>query len=390
MRLGVLLSHPIQYHAPLFRAIQRKYPEVDLHVYFCHDHGVGPTFDPGFGKEIQFDTPLLEGYAHTFLKNVSPRPGLSIVGMINPDLWSAIQDRDVLIVFGYNRPFTWLPLLRNRLKGSPKLLLRGDSQLTQHRSPAKKLVKDVLLRSLLGAFDGCIASGTLNRAYYEHYGASTNRIFFAPFSSDNLYFSSHKDDVPRGKVRQDLGFLADDVVFLVCSKLIPLKQIHIVLQALARIQHRGAKNARVLIVGSGPEEERLRSLTGSLDLVASVNFAGFRNQSELPQMYSASDALILASETEAWGLVVNEAMACGLPAIVSDQVGCAPDLVEGTGIVFPVGNVERLADAMVHWTLDKEALALAKTRATQRIDAWSTEKTADGFVEAAERILALQ
>jgi glycosyltransferase involved in cell wall biosynthesis len=103
---------------------------------------------------------------------------------------------------------------------------------------------------------------------------------------------------------------------------------------------------RVVMIGSGELEEELRAL-GASERIA-VHFAGFKNQSELPACYAAGDVLVLCSGSETWGLVVNEAMACGLPVIVSDVVGCAPDLIDKgkTGFVFPVGDIDALANRL--------------------------------------------
>src|SRR5690606_29797429 len=103
----------------------------------------------------------------------------------------------------------------------------------------------------------------------------------------------------------------------------------------------------VLMVGSGVLEETLRRQAARLHVP--VHFLGFRNQSELPSCYAAADCLVLPSDgRETWGLVVNEAMACGLPAIVSDAVGCADDLIDAdTGLTVPVGDTAALARALL-------------------------------------------
>jgi glycosyltransferase involved in cell wall biosynthesis len=119
-------------------------------------------------------------------------------------------------------------------------------------------------------------------------------------------------------------------------------------------------------------------------LGVSATFYGFVNQTELPAIYAAADAIVLPSRSETWGLVVNEAMACGLPAVVSDTVGCAPDLVEPrtTGAVFAMGNIAALAQAIQ----SVFALDLPSTRRhlTERIEAYSPAAAASGILEGVD------
>jgi glycosyltransferase involved in cell wall biosynthesis len=109
---------------------------------------------------------------------------------------------------------------------------------------------------------------------------------------------------------------------------------------------------------------------------------GFVNQSELPSYYHAADILVLPSEAEPWGLVVNEAMAAGVLPVVSDRVGSAPDLVVGVGEVYPCGDTARLADAL------RRALTLAsnpdtRNRVRRHAARYCLNRTATGYEQAA-------
>src|SRR5262249_7622212 len=140
-------------------------------------------------------------------------------------------------------------------------------------------------------------------------------------------------------------------------------------------------------VGSGELLAEAHTLAGELDLP--VTFAGFLNQTEISQAYVAADCIVLPSNYETWGLVVNEAMASGLPAIVSDRVGCGPDLVEDgrTGFTFPFGDVAALADRLVAAASSPSQLQRLGENAKQRIQGYSVQNAVQDTVFALETIL---
>lgn len=166
------------------------------------------------------------------------------------------------------------------------------------------------------------------------------------------------------------------------GKLIALKGIPVLIEALARLAAFG-RAVRLVVVGSGPLARELADMANARSLPAT--FVGFVNQARMPEVYAAADVLVLPSNSETWGLVVNEAFACRLPAIVSDRVGCAPDMITErlTGTVVPVGDVERLADAIDHWTHvhNDAAIRRALEETTAR---YSPASSAKAFVAAAE------
>jgi glycosyltransferase involved in cell wall biosynthesis len=162
----------------------------------------------------------------------------------------------------------------------------------------------------------------------------------------------------------------DACCFLFAGKLEPKKQPGVVLEAIARLSEREQERVFLLVVGSGALEAGLRQRASALQLP--VSFAGFLNQSEMPRAYVAADALVLPSDYgETWGLVVNEAMACGLTAVVSDRVGCGADLVTDgvTGYTFPFGDVAALAarmQALLQPELRARMAAAAEARVSQQ------------------------
>jgi glycosyltransferase involved in cell wall biosynthesis len=365
VRLGILTSHPIQYQAPWFRGLAKQ---VGLEVFFVHLQSAAEQASAGFGVAFDWDVDLLSGYKHRFLKNVSRRPGVDhFFGCETPEIREIIKRKwkaeklkaetqspsfDTFIVCGWNLKCYWQAVRACRRNGIP-VLVRGDSQLLTPRSTLKRLTKELVYRWMLRQFDGFLYVGQRNREYLRHYGVPEKKLFFAPHFVDNEWFKGKAEIARKLKAETRRQWRADekDFVALFVGKFIPKKRPADLLKAMvvARSQWSevGGQQIVAVFVGSGKLENELRELAAREKL--RVHFAGFKNQSELPGIYASADVLVLPSDGgETWGLVVNEAMACGLPAIVSEAVGCAPDLIEEgkTGFAFPTGNHEALADRL--------------------------------------------
>jgi len=344
-RLGILSSHPIQYYSPWFRALAKQ---TDLEVFYAHRPDPAQQ-GAGFGKSFDWDVDLLSGYSHRFLKNVSTRPGVShFSGCDTPEIRDLIRAGkfDAFIVVGWYLKTFWQAAWACRRAGVP-VLARGDSQLLTPRSPLKRLVKSATHRLLLRQFDGFLAVGRRHREYLDHYGVPAGKIFMAPHFVDNEWFAvrAEEDRKRRSEIRSQWGANDGTLVALFVGKFIEKKRPVELLLALAQLRDQGVATIGVF-VGAGELEAELQAVAERLGVT--TKFVGFKNQTELPACYVSADVLVLPSVNETWGLVVNEAMACGLPAIVSDAVGCAPDLIdEGkTGFTFALGNPRQLAQQL--------------------------------------------
>jgi glycosyltransferase involved in cell wall biosynthesis len=379
-RLAFLTSHPIQYQAPLFRALARR-PEVDLTVFFGTDQGARAYRDPGFGAAVQWDVPLLEGYAHVVLPNLNPRgTSAGFFGLVNPGIVQALRRGrfDALIVHGWAHATSWLAFGAARALGVP-LLLRGESNGLREVAGWRAAVKRRALAWLFARTAGFLAIGSLNREFYRRHGVPAHRVFSAPYAVDNAFFrraaEAHLPE--RDRLRGQEGLAADATVFLFCGKLTPVKRP---LDLLAAFQRLGAgPRAALLYVGDGPLRAEIeRRAAGS----PGVRVLGFRNQSELARYYTVADVLVLPSEFEPWGLVVNEALNFGLRVIASDQVGAAPDLVQGEdhGQVVPAGDVAALARAMRAGLDHPEPRP--RLGGKRLIDGWGIEEATEGILEA--------
>lgn len=343
MRLAILTSHPIQYYSPWYRELARL---CDLTVFFAHRPTPSEQGE-GFGTAFSWDVDLLSGYEHEFLPNRATAPGSSHYrGCDTPSIGErlAAGGFEALIVTGWHLRSYWQGVRAAKRLGIP-VFVRGDSQLGTPRPLWKRFGKELAYRLLLRRFDGFLCTGQRNRAYLRHYGVPESKLHDAPHFVDNEAFREKAAAADRAAVRRKWGVPEDATVALFVGKFIPKKRPADLLEALARMPV--ARRPVAVLVGSGELEEKLR--TRARELGVPAVFAGFHNQNELPAAYAAADVLVLPSDGgETWGLVVNEAMACGIPTIVSEACGCAPDLIEEgiTGFRFPCGDLEGLARAL--------------------------------------------
>jgi glycosyltransferase involved in cell wall biosynthesis len=386
-RLAVLTTHPIQYQAP-FHAHLAGEPELALKVFFCHDYGVRPQKSLWGHEDFAWKAPLLEGYEYEFLPNWSWRPGTNrLIGSINPAVMRRIarEDFDAWLVYGWDGPTKLMTISAATLLRRP-LLFRVDTNLLTPASPARHLLRRVIRPRLLSCFDAFLAVGRANAAFYRHYGTPDDRIFHVPFSVDNEYWRAEAEK-QAGKVadaRSRLGIAAEALVFLFCAPFVPVKDVFVLIEAFRAVTA-AYENTHLVLVGSGPLLDEAKARARG---IPRTSFLGFLNQDELPEAYALSDILVLPSYSEAWGLVVNEAMNFGNAVIVSDRCGCAPDLVEGrgTGDVFPSGDARALEAAMTRLVTDPEGLRSAQSRAKQVVKEYSYARGAEGTLAALRKL----
>jgi glycosyltransferase involved in cell wall biosynthesis len=381
LRLGIVASHPVQYQVPWYRALASR-AELDLRVYFA----MLPTPEQqgvGFGMDFAWDVPLLDGYRWVALPNTARRPALgAFFGSRTPAVTAVLEhDRpEAVIVSGWQS----LPLLQAiRACGRLEIpcMIRGESSALRHRPWWTR----ALHRRLLARFDACLAIGEANREFYLRNGVPPERIFHVPYFVDERRFLEQAERLvlERDSIRRAWGISEDDVCFLFAGKLVSKKRVIDLLRA-CEIARLDAPSIRVLVVGAGEKADEVERFARERGLPAV--FAGFLNQSEISRAYVAADCLVLPSDHgETWGLVVNEAMLHGLPAIVSDRVGCGPDLVEDgvTGRVFPFGDVEALARTLIETSTSPQRRREMGRRARGRVAAYSSERAIEGTLEAA-------
>lgn len=384
-RVAVVTTHPIQYHAPWFRALQ-ECPELELQVFFCHRATPHDQASAGFGVPFDWDIPVLEGYRYRFLRNVAGRPSLgAFSGLDTPEIRDIIADErfDTLIVNGWHYKSAWQAIRACWGTNTP-VMVRGDSHLHSPRNPVKRLLKTAPYRWFIPKFDACLSVGKWSADYFLHYGARRERVFLVPHVIDERQFSGEyaRWQPRRNELRNQWGLPQAEVVFLFAGKFIEKKRPMDFVRAMDLAVQRGAA-VNGLMVGDGPLRQQCERF--ARENSTPIRFTGFLNQSRIASAYAACDALVLPSTSETWGMVVNEAMTCGRPCIVSDRVGCGPDLVASgeTGFVFPLGAVEALATLMIGCVADREKLAQMGERARNRAGKYSTSVAVEGVLRAA-------
>jgi glycosyltransferase involved in cell wall biosynthesis len=386
-RVAVVASHPIQYQAPWFRALARV---VDLEVFYCHRQSAAGQAKAGFGVPFEWDVPLLDGYRFTWLKNISASPGVSRFQEADtPEIADRLKlgGFDACLVSGWYLK-SYVQAIRACWKHAIPVLVRGDSQLNTPRSRARAVAKYLPYRWFLRRIDAHLYVGAANAAYLRSYGVPDERLFFTPHFVDNEFFavraSQARRDGTRDRIRRDLGAGPDSVVFLFVGKLIDKKRPADFIRAIERAASSGRREILGAVVGSGPLGPEIESLARERQIP--ITFLGFKNQTDLPACYAAADAIVLPSDGgETWGLVVNEAMACGVPALVSASAGCAADLVvtAKTGFTFPLGDVAALEDRMIQLSqLLKVNRAQVEADVAARICEYSVDAAVDGVLRA--------
>ena len=362
-RLLYFVSHPIQYQAPLLRRIAKE-PGIKLRVVFERLPDASGSFDPGFNRTLAWDVPLTEGYDH--------------VSIDDTNMKEELRAADAIWCHGWQSPKMRQTLRHANALGVP-VLMRGencDLAMPDGRG-VRGWLKRRYVRRIFGQCQAFLAIGAENRRYYERYGIPSSRIFPMPYAIDNELFAREAETSRRNRslTRARFGLPGDGKIVLFAGKFLRRKHPEQVAEAARRLRSDLPKPALVFI-GEGEMEAEVRA--ASPDAL----FLGFRNQTEMPGLYAAADLLVVPSEREPWGLVVNEAMACGTAAVVSDQVGCAADLIaDDRGAVFPTGNIAALTNALERCLPLSESLGAV---AADWIRGWGFDQDIQGLKRALE------
>lgn len=381
VRLAWISTHPIQYQAPLLRAIAAA-PGISLTALFFSDFSVRNYFDREMAHAVEWDVPLLDGYRYEFL----PRTGVW-------PLFSGLARRltrehfDVVLVQGWNHygyPLAaWLAK-----RAGLKVLMRCEA--ARHVASAtgfRGFARRAFVSWMLGKIDRFLAIGTSNREFYLSWGISPERIGNMPYAVDNEFFRGRATAADREALRTSLGLTPGRPVILFAGKLIVRKRADDLLEAYQRLSTDGREpHPYLLFIGDGELRPVLEREIAKLGW-QSARMLGFKNQNELPHYYALADVFVLPSLNETWGLVVNEAMNAGCAIVVSDQVGSGMDLVEDgvNGAKFPAGDIAGLTRALAR-TLENAAYQKMGRKSMERIGRWGLPDNVAGLCEALLRL----
>lgn len=386
-KLAIISSHPIQYNAPLFKALTES-GQVQVKVFYTWEQSqLGKKYDPGFGKSIAWDIPLLEGYEYHFTRNIAKEPGSHhFKGIDTPNLVAEVEawGAEVILVFGWAFK-SHLKCLRY-FKGRIPVLFRGDSTLIDQKRGWKAIFGDVILKWVYRHVDVALYVGQHNKQYFLRHGLKERQLVHAPHAIDNDRFSAtHLGYAEKALAwRKELGIRENDLVLLFAGKFEPKKNPELVLWLAAQIDN---PRLKIVLVGNGVEEERLKS---SAAQDSRIHFLDFQNQQNMPITYRLGDLFILPSRGpgETWGLAANEAMASGLAVIMSNKTGGGVDLVpkNTTGLLFELNRPADCIRFLENMLADKNELVQLKSAAHQWITQFSFPKVVAAIVETIKRL----
>jgi len=341
-KLAIISTHPIQYNAPFFKLLSQR-GIIEIKVFYTQSQWAEKVQDSGFKKEIVWDLPLLDGYQHIFVNNVSQKPSTKYYSGVDcPQLIAEIlaYQADAVLVFGWNLKAHWKAM--RHFKSKIPVFFRGDSTLLDEQAGWKQYLRRAVLTWVYRYVDLAFYVGLENQKYFLKHGLKAKQLVYAPHAVDNDRFAMNEleNESNADRLAQEYGIDRSRVGFVFAGKFEKKKNPLLLLQ-LAKDDH--FREMNFIFVGNGELEAEMKK---EAEACSNIFFIPFQNQTIMPAVYRLARFFVLPSQGpgETWGLGVNEAMACGAVPIVSDRVGCAPDLVAalGEGFVFPSNRADAL------------------------------------------------
>jgi glycosyltransferase involved in cell wall biosynthesis len=354
---------------------------IQVKVFYTLGESFLNLEDKGFGKKINWDIPLLVGYDFQFLENVSRNPGTAASdGINNPSITKEIYsfNPSAILIYGWNFK-SHIKVLRH-FKGKVKVLFRGDSTLLNESPGFKKILRRLILKWVYQHVNKALYVGTNNKNYFIKHGLKEDELIFAPHAIDNARYGNTKLYADEAlALRSDIGVPENHILFAFIGKFEYVKNPFILIENFKKLK---SNKVSLLFVGNGHLEDELKlRAEGNTNIF----FLPFQNQKIMPAIYRIADVFVLPSVSETWGLAVNEAMACRLPVIVSNKVGCALDLVKEkkNGYVFESGNSEDLFDKLSICSAKTKVELMEMGQASwEIIKEWNFERTSEAIIES--------
>ncbi len=340
MKLAVVTAIPTPYRDPFWNEVAAR-PGVELDVFYC-----------AAGKR---DRPWELDWEQKF--HVRMLPSVNLLGWAGADasaFWVRGLQReissagyDAVIVGGYNHPSMLQTIDGCRRRGQPYWLM---CETYRRRGGWRGLIKDRLLTSICHRAAGGMPTGTLATEYLQHYGIPKDRLIRVPNVPDVRHLRRLGAELrPRAaEIREQLNLPASGPVVTFVGRMIPKKRPVLTVEAFADA---APEDATLVMLGDGPLLEECRQTAERLGIADRVLLPGFCQPSDVPRYVATASVFVLPS-SETWGVAAIEAVSLGVPAIVSDEVGCHPDLLRSAacGTVVQVGCRESLAEAISHHT----------------------------------------
>jgi glycosyltransferase involved in cell wall biosynthesis len=371
-RLIVITEIIAPYRIPVFNALAQQ-PGIDLHVIFLAE--TDPTQRQWLipKEEIQFSFEVLPSWrrrirGHNLLLNWGMDSALHLASP------------DAIVCGGYNYLASWEALRWARRNHVP-FLLWVESTSRDLRSGS--IFLESLKRKFLEQCDGFVVAGQSSSEYLKSYGVPEGAIFTASNAVDTNFFSqaAQQARLYAGKNRQSLHL--PDRYFLFVGRLLKQKGVFDLLDAYATLAPELRKQISLVFAGDGNVRTELEKRAAVIT-PGFVQIAGFLQREALAVFYALADAFVFPTHSDPWGLVVNEAMACGLPVICSSAAGCSADLVDRqNGRIVCPGSVDDLATSLNELANDPQVRSSMSQASARKIEDYSPEVCAAGIVRAA-------
>lgn len=335
--------HPIHWFSTQFEYIS-KHSNFDFEVYYCTKHGLKNEIDTGFGKKVDFKTPLFKGYKFKFLKNYSPitKHSDKLLSAINFGVFNVIfksSKQSLFVVHGWSRLTYLFVIFFCKIKGR-KVGIRAETPISHEKKYSKLylfLRRLVFKKILFPNVDYFFYIGKQNKYFYKFYGVPNNKLFFYPYCVNNNFFRKQFLNLKSKRKQQK------NILFV--GKLITKKNPKLLIEAFLRVNYR---NSTLIIVGDGELKIDLINQFSSEIRNGKIKFEGFQDQNSLAEFYSNADIFVLPSGYgETWGLVVNEACNFELPLLLSNLVGSSTDLLKGNGYIFKSNDLDDLSNKLL-------------------------------------------
>jgi len=386
-KITILDMSPTHYRVPIYTKLAKR-KNIDLMVYFSSDYGIKKSYNKAFGCKLKWENDL-SGFTHKFLKNYhwskNPLPPKKMwnFGIIKEIIKNKF---DAIVIVSYTPLSHELAIIMAKLMGTP-IILKEEIDLDKQPKGVKGILKKIFLKIIIKNSDGLLYGYKKNKEFYKYYGAKEKKLFFFPCAVDNNFFQKEKKKLPKKEIlKKKLGFSKDDFIGIFIGRLIKQKNVLHLIKAIEMLQKKKLPIG-LIVVGEGDQKKALKDYVKK-NKINKIKFVGFKQQRELGKYIKASDISLLASSDDRSPKSLNETMNFDLPAIVTNYVKTAPDLVKvrRTGFIYPVGNIIKLSKYIEKLYKDKILYKHMSKNTANLIKKWNFDKDIEGLLEAVDHV----
>jgi len=376
MKLVILTEIIAPYRIPVFNALARR-EEIDLHVIFLAESDPKLRDWLVYKDEIRFSYQVLPSWRRKFA-------GHNL--LLNRGLKSGLQRAapDAILCGGYNYVASWQAMSWARRRRVPFILW---VESTDRDIRSRNRLIEFLKKKFIERCSAFVVPGKSSLQYVMNYGVLERDIFTAPNAVDTELFAQRAEAVRQQAERRRQALQLPPRFFLFVGRLVREKGVFDLLEAYGKLTPELRTLVSLVLVGDGAAREEVDRRARQI-APGQVRCAGFVQRDQLAGYYALAEGFVFPSHSDTWGLVVNEAMACGLPVISSDAAGCVEDLIEDrwNGWVVRRGDVIQLASAMQELGRDSALRTQMGNHSRERILRYSPGACAAGIAQAARSV----